>query len=175
MNRILAFLIAALTSLSGLFAVPVRTPPADLSLSVTDGVFMAASAVDSQFTPFMLSVHEEKDGSLTHVLVFSMNNPWIRKLWPSLHSRIYPDAKRGMEIILDLANPPEPPEPPDGPFGLPPPELPDFPPTLDGKGLWLVYFARDRDLKHIQANRSTGRLTAKSMLYATLVWEETVA
>ena len=143
--------VAAAVLLFGLFSfvlsytIPVKTPPKDLTFSVADGVFKATSAVDSQFTNVRMVGLKAQDGSDINLVVFSMGNPAMRKLWPALNRRIYtmgPSGllfeEHGMEVTIPL-DPPEPPEPPELPelpespelYGFPwffePPEIPETP------------------------------------------------
>jgi len=202
--------IGAAALLTGLFAlvlsysIPVKTPPKDLKFSVVDGVFKATSAVDSQFTNVRMTGLKAKDGSDVNLVIFSMGNPAMRKLWPRLNRRIYTMGppgfwfeEHGMELVIPLELP-EMPDMPDMPelpdfsdlpwfFWIPDfpemPELPELPDFADitginpeGKGLWRVYFVRERDYRmaRIVVDKSAGKLTQASMQYATLVWEETV-
>jgi hypothetical protein len=174
--------LGAAALLTGLFAfvlshtVPVKTAPKDLKFSVADGVFRAASAVDSQFTEVRMVGLKAQDGGDVNLVIFSMGNPAMRKLWPSLNRRIYtmgPSGilfeEHGMEIVVPLAfpEPPELPELPESPepYGFPwffeppeipelpePPEPPELPDTIvdvnpEGKGLWRVYFVRESDYR----------------------------
>ena len=205
--------LGAAALLTGLFAfvlsysIPVKSPPKDLKFSVVDGVFKATSAVDSQFTNVRLTGLKAQDGSDINLVIFSMGNPAMRKLWPALNRRIYTMGppgfwfeEHGMEIVIPLELPefPELPEMPELPIALwapwfpefielpilpEMPELPELPDILDvfgvnpeGKGLWRVYFVQERDYRmaRIVVDKTAGKLTEKSMQYATLVWEETI-
>jgi len=207
--------LGAVLLLAGLFAflinytIPVKTPPKDLKCGVENGVFTASSQVDSQLTGVRLYPYKAKDGSDIFVVLLSMGNPPLRRLWPALNRRIlYPSGsfdgfwypEQGLSVTIDLAGPSMPPmlpmlisqvpsipyeyygfldpleplEPLEPPEYWAPWEHLDYNP--EGKGLWLVYFVRERDIQlgRIQGDSATGRLAARSMQYATLVWEETI-
>jgi len=202
--------LGAALLLTGLFAfvlgytVPVKTAPGDLKFSVAGGVFKATSKVDSQFSNVRMTGLQAADGSAVNLVIFSMGNPAMRKLWPALNRRIYTMGppgfwfeEHGMEIVIPLeikeiqVLPPEPPEMPIifTPWSpwfdeFEPPEPPEPPEPFydifgvnpEGKGLWRVYFVRESDyrLARIVVDKNAGKLTEKSMQYATLVWEETI-
>jgi len=180
--------------------LPVKAPPKDLKCSVVDGVFKVSAQVDSRFTGMRFYPYKTQDGSDVFLVLLSMSESPLQRLWPALSRRIsnpggpydFWHPERSQSMVFSLAGPsmftfsPIPPSPPilsdhyfDS-FDLEPlePEEPwgstDYNP--EGKGLWLVYFIQERDfrLRRIEGDRTTGRLTKNSMQYATLVWEETI-
>ena len=159
------------------YKIPVKTPPDDLKFSVSDGVFTGTSAVDSQFTGWRMSFCKAEDGSDIFMVIFSMDNPVMRKILPGLNRKIYPNGpegfwypEHGMRMQYNL----RPSQPSRDVFGniLDGPEY-----DTSGRGLWRVYFIQEQDYQNrrILVDDATGKLTEESMQYATLVWEETIA
>lgn len=159
------------------YMIPVKTPPDDLKFDVTDGVFTATSETDALFTSGRMGSFKAQDGSDIFVVIMSMDNPIARKILPALIRTVYPPQEErgylwnpahGAHLMFDLKAAVDHDE--DGNL-----VGPGY--SLEGRGLWRVYFIQERDYqkRRIVEDPATGKLTEESMQYATLVWEETIA
>jgi len=132
--------------------IPLEAPPSDLQCSAEGGVVTITSSWDSQQGYTSNSEVILEDGSKVYVIMFSLADPPVRKIFPKWYATPDPvsvgDLGHGMKMEFSVNE-------------------------WDG-GVYRVYFIQERELKkgRIMIDDTTGKLTEDSMQYATLVWEE---
>ncbi|MCL2298712.1 MAG: hypothetical protein FWC27_01020 [Firmicutes bacterium] len=169
--------------------IPLKTPPSDLQCSAENGVVTITSSWDSQHGYMSGSEVVLADGSKAYVIMFSLADPPVHKLFPRHSVTSNPasigNQNHGMKLEFNASDAAklslfpwksaasDPASVGNQGDGM---EMEPNAGEWDG-GMCRVYFVQERELKkgRIEIDETTGKLTEESMQYATLVWEETIA